>query len=210
MKKKVSIVNYGVGNIGSLVNIVSKSGAEPDVIDNPLFIKKSSNVILPGVGSFDNAMQKLKETGFRDALYEHVLINSKPILGVCVGMQLLTRGSEEGKFKGMGVIDADTFKFDINKLPIKFPIPHMGWNKVEFKKDSVFYDDSVKEQRFYFVHSYHVCCDNEDDIMTETEYGYNFASSFQKENIIGVQFHPEKSHSFGIKFFDNYIKYIAI
>ena len=86
----------------------------------------------------------------------------------------------------------------------------MGWNKVEFKKDSVFYDDSVKEQRFYFVHSYHVCCDNEDDIMTETEYGYNFASSFQKENIIGVQFHPEKSHSFGIKFFDNYIKHIAI
>ena len=209
-KKKISIVSYGVGNIGSLVNIISKSGADPIIAEKPSQLKGSKNIILPGVGAFDNAMKKLKDKGFYEALYDHAMTKQYPILGICIGMHLLTRGSEEGEINGMGIINAETIKFKENNLPEKHPIPHMGWNRVRFKENTIFYDKNLTGQRFYFVHSYYVVCDDDKDVMSNTEYGHTFASSFKRDNVIGVQFHPEKSHRFGIKFFNNYIEHVAI
>jgi len=204
---KIGVIDYGCGNIGSVVNIVRKSGGSIEVVDSPDLIPFFDALILPGVGSFDNAMCKIEEDGWKDQIYKHTITSNKILLGICLGMQLLTRGSEEGKKQGLGFIQANTVKFDIKDMHERQRVPHMGWNTVDSKKDNVFFGAGNSEKRFYFVHSYHVVCDRFEDVLTTTDYGYSFASSFKHENIIGVQFHPEKSHSFGVDFFRHFIEY---
>lgn len=196
----ICIIDYEVGNIGSIKNMIKKTGYECIVSREHEIIKNADKLLLPGVGSFDFAMRKLEEFDLIDILNTEVLIKKKPILGICLGMQLMTKGSDEGEKKGLAWIDAYTNLFQVDKLKI----PHMGWNLVNIEKKHFLSDDLFDENRFYFVHSYHVQCNNKEDILFSTEYGLNFVSGFAKDNIYGVQFHPEKSHKFGKKLFENF------
>lgn len=202
----VSIVDCGIGNVSSLTNIIQKVGGDVQIISSPEKIKDAESLILPGVGAFDHAMKILKSDGWIEPLYQHAIIDKKPILGVCLGMHIMTRNSQEGLSDGLGFIEADTVRFSLDSMVEKRTIPHMGWNTINAQKKNVFFGLDEPESRFYFVHSYHVVCDNQCDILTTTNYGYKFTSSFQRDNIIGVQFHPEKSHKFGYKFFKQFIE----
>ena len=196
----ICIIDYEVGNIGSIKNMIKKIGYECIVSREHEIIKNADKLLLPGVGSFDFAMRKLEEFDLIDILNTEVLIKKKPILGICLGMQLMTKGSDEGEKKGLAWIDAYTNLFQVDKLKI----PHMGWNLVNIAKKHFLSDDLFDENRFYFVHSYHVQCENKEDVLFSTEYGLKFVSGFAKDNIYGVQFHPEKSHKFGKKLFENF------
>lgn len=200
----IVIVNYGLGNLGSIKNMLKKVGFESVISSNPEEIRKASKLILPGVGAFDSGMKNLNELRIIPVLEEKIFAKKTSILGICLGMQLFTKKSEEGKMAGLGWIDAETVRFQFYEEKGKLKIPHMGWNTIKVKKKSTLYRDPFSEMRFYFVHSYHVVCQKGDDILTETHYGYDFTSSFQKENIMGVQFHPEKSHKFGMKLLRNF------
>lgn len=202
---RVAIVDYGMGNVGSIKNMLRKVGANPVIASQPEDIAQVTKIVLPGVGAFDQGMRKLATSGFRDALEQAVMERHVPILGICLGMQLFTRGSEEGELPGLGWIDATTVHFKRELLDKRHRIPHMGWNTVVAIKDSCFFDGMQGEQRFYFLHAYHVVCNDRNDVLTETEYGYSFVSSFVHDNIIGAQFHPEKSHRFGMEFFRRFV-----
>ena len=201
---KIKIINYGAGNLKSIANIISKVGGVSEILDSPDKIHSADAIILPGVGSFDYAIENLDKKGWRQPLYNYVMNDRKPILGLCLGMQVMTRSSEEGTAKGFGFIQADTVKFSYNSIASK-KIPHMGWNNIKIEKKNRLFDAYQINSRFYFCHSYHVVCDNTSDVLTTSNYGYNFVSSFQKKNIFGVQFHPEKSHKYGYLFFKNII-----
>jgi glutamine amidotransferase len=200
----ITIVDYGLGNLGSILNLLKKIGAPAKLSTSKLDIEKADKLILPGVGSFDNGMNQLRERGFIDVLNWKALEEKVPTLGICLGMQLLSNSSEEGSEKGLGWIDADTikFKFDTDNAHLK--VPHMGWNLVKEAKKSVLNQDMYEEPRFYFVHSYHVKCKNPQDELFRTSYGFEFTSAVEKGNIMGVQFHPEKSHKFGMQLLSNF------
>ena len=198
----IVIVDYGMGNISSISNIIRKIGQKALVSSKELDIKRATKLILPGVGSFDNGMQKLKELGLINILNEKVVVEKIPILGICLGMHLMTEESQEGVSKGLGWVEAKTLKFTHKDLKI----PHMGWNTVQKNKKSKLLEDFEEDPRFYFVHSYYVSSKNQRDILTTTSYGHSFVSSFEFNNILGVQFHPEKSHKFGMKIFKNFIE----
>ncbi len=201
---KITIVDYGMGNLGSIVNMLKKIGIDSMIASKPRIIEEAKRIILPGVGSFDFGMQKLKSLGIVDALNEMVIERHTPVLGVCLGLQLMTRGSEEGNLPGLGWIDGKTvhFRFTDNKSKLK--IPHMGWNTVEIRRPGQLFKEKMGEMRFYFIHSFHVMCADDSDIAAETNYGYYFTSAIQKGNIMGVQFHPEKSHKFGMAILRNF------
>jgi glutamine amidotransferase len=203
----IVIVNYGLGNLESIKNMLKKVGFESVISSNPEEIRKASKLILPGVGAFDNGMKNLHDLRIIPVLEEKVFEKRTPILGICLGMQLFTKKSEEGIMAGLGWINAETVRFQFQKEKETLKIPHMGWNTIKCKKESTLFQDPFPEMRFYFVHSYHAVCQKGDDILTETHYGYDFTSSFQKENIIGVQFHPEKSHKFGMKLLRNFVEF---
>jgi len=201
----ITIIDYGMGNLGSILNMFKKIGYEAEITSDLEKIKNSEKIVLPGVGSFDNGMANLNKLNLINILNTLVLEKHIPILGICLGMQLITNSSEEGKLKGLGWVDANTLKFKFSKNNIK--IPHMGWNNINIKKiNPLLKNLNDSETRFYFVHSYYVKCNQKNDILTTTEYGFDFASSIQKDNIYGVQFHPEKSHKFGMKLFENFAK----
>lgn len=195
----IVIVDYKMGNLGSILNALKKVGVQSVISSDISDIQKADKLILPGVGAFDNGMKNIKELGLIPVLNQKVLEQKTPILGICLGMQLFTKESEEGCLKGLGWIDARTKKFKFDQPLEYLKIPHMGWNTVRIKKDSYTFRNMYEEPRFYFVHSYHVVCKNEADILTTTQYGFEFISSFHKDNIVGMQFHPEKSHKFGLK-----------
>jgi imidazole glycerol-phosphate synthase subunit HisH len=202
----IVVVDAGLGNIGSVLNMLRKFGSVFMSSDDPSVIEKAGKLILPGVGSFDTGMSNLKSKGLIDILNEKVLEQGTPILGICLGMQLLTRKSEEGILQGLGWIDADTVKFKLDEYNLK--VPHMGWNVVyENKKDKLL-ENFHEESRFYFVHSYYATCDRAEDILLKTRYGFEFASAVNKKNIYGVQFHPEKSHKFGLQLLKNFVELI--
>lgn len=201
----IVIVDYGMGNLGSVKNMLKKVGADFKLSSSADDIKNASKLILPGVGSFDKGIQNLKEYGYFDLIKEKVIEQNTPILGICLGMQLLGKSSEEGLENGFCFVDAIAKKFSFEE-GTKLKVPHMGWNVVNIKKENNLYQGIEGEQRFYFVHSFAVKCNDNKDILTSTNYGYKFVSSFQKNNIIGVQFHPEKSHKFGINFFKNFVE----
>jgi glutamine amidotransferase len=196
----VSIIDYGVGNLGSLVNIHKRSGLDVEIANSISHIERSTHLILPGVGSFDAAIKKLDESGLREALERAVMERKTPVLGICLGMQMMTEGSEEGSLQGLGWIKGSAQRF---KLSAKLKVPHVGWNTVSSVRQNGLFDKGLP-QRYYFVHSFFVSCNEQNDIIGQTDYGINFTSAYHRENIYGVQFHPEKSHNFGKQLLSNF------
>lgn len=198
----IVIVDYGMGNLGSILNIVKKVGGEAMVSSDPKVIAKAEKLILPGVGAFDQGMLNLERRGLIEVLNKKVLKENTPILGICLGLQLFTKKSEEGKSRGLGWVDAETVRFKTEGLKI----PHMGWDYIKVKKDSPLTKELPENPRFYFVHSYHLVCKDKKDVLATTEYGYEFVSAIQHNNIFGTQFHPEKSHKFGMVVMKNFVE----
>jgi len=203
----ITIVDYGMGNLGSVKNMLKKIGETSIISSEKEDIENATKLLLPGVGSFDNAIKNLQELDLIEIIRKKVLLDKTPIMGICLGMQLLTKGSEEGKLEGFGFIDAYAKKFDFSSIKNSLSVPHMGWNKINLVKESHLYkDNDDKNRRFYFVHSYAVICKDKNDILSTTDYGYTFVSSFERDNIIGCQFHPEKSHKYGMKLFKKFVE----
>jgi len=200
----IVIIDYKMGNIGSVLNMLKRIGAEAVISSDPREIEGADKLILPGVGAFDTGMKHLAESNLTNLLNEKVLERKTPTLGICLGMQLLTKRSEEGVLPGLGWIDGETvrFRFDADQSNLK--IPHMGWNTVKIKTTDSLFKDLEDEARFYFVHSYRVVCHSDEDVLAVTHHGDDFVSAVQHENIMGTQFHPEKSHKFGMTLLRNF------
>jgi imidazole glycerol-phosphate synthase subunit HisH len=201
----ITIVDYGMGNLGSIFNMFKKIGFASKISSDIEEIKAASKIVLPGVGAFDNAMKKINDSGFKEILTQKALVEKVPFLGICLGMQLLTDSSEEGSLPGLGFVPAKTIRFNsIGENNLK--IPHMGWNPVTESNSSSLTENMLEETRFYFVHSYYVKVKDEKNSILKTTYGIDFDSAIQKDNIFGVQFHPEKSHKFGMNLLKNFAK----
>lgn len=199
----ITIVNYGMGNLGSVQNMLKRIDVRSQITADPEVINKAEKILLPGVGAFDAAISRIDELGLREVLVNKATKDKTPFLGICLGMQLLTRGSEEGVLKGLNLVPADTKRFPVRP---GLKVPHMGWNFVKQVTPSQLtegFDDSF---RFYFVHSYRVICDSESNCILKTSYGDDFHSAIQNDNVFGTQFHPEKSHKFGFKVLSNFSK----
>lgn len=198
----IHIIDYGAGNLGSIVNMINFIGGESIITNDPTEIENAEKLILPGVGHIDHGMKKLIKSNFIPILNDKVLNKNTPILGICLGAQMMCKKSEEGDFPGLGWFNADVKKFDSN-LDIR--IPHMGWNYVKAKKNTTLSKVNDEEQRFYFVHSYYMNAHDQEDVLFETNYGTNFASGLNKNNIYACQFHPEKSHKYGISLMKKFL-----
>jgi glutamine amidotransferase len=205
MAKEVLIIDYGMGNLFSIRKVIERLGFSCKVSDSSQDILKASRLILPGVGHFGKAMQNLQETNLVDSLNESVLVKKTPVLGICLGMQLMASHSEEGDVNGLNWFDARVEKFQIKDTSL-YKVPHMGWNTITHEQPgSVILRNLNIDDEFYFVHSYHIVANNPADILTKTSYEYLFVSSFEKDNIAGVQFHPEKSHRAGEQLIKNFL-----
>lgn len=202
----ITIVDYGVGNIQAFGNIYKELGVQCSVAKNQFDLQKATKLILPGVGHFDFAMKKLKDSGMIPTLNELVQIQKIPVLGVCVGMQMMAKRSDEGVLPGLGWFDAEVKKIDTTSLQQKTLLPHMGWNSVKQVKKNIFFDQIENSEEFYFLHSFCMKCNNIDNVVATANYGEEFAAIVQKEQIIGIQCHPEKSHQVGIYFLHNFAK----
>lgn len=200
----IGLINYGSGNIYAIANIYKMLDIPFKMIDDPKELKTADKLILPGVGAFDETMNLLLSKGLKAELDELVLVQKKPIIGVCVGMQILSEGSEEGEVSGFGWVKGQVKKIDESKLTSKPYLPHLGWNSIKLQKEHPLFENIDCEQGFYFLHTYYFETQLEDNILTTSEYGKTFASAVINDNIMGVQFHPEKSHSNGIQLFKNY------
>lgn len=200
----IAVIDYGLGNTGSIKNMLKKVGY-PDVVitHNPEEIEKADKLVLPGVGAFDYGMQMIHEFSLLPVLNKEVLEKKKPVLGICLGMQLLTKGSEEGQLPGLGWIDAYTYKFVFANKELK--VPHIGWEYITPVKQHSLVDNLPSPSKYYFVHSYYVKCKDKADELLTCNYGIDFTCSVQHDNIMGVQFHPEKSHKYGMQLFKNFI-----
>ncbi|MCC6287118.1 MAG: imidazole glycerol phosphate synthase subunit HisH [Chitinophagaceae bacterium] len=203
----ITIIDYGIGNLTSIQNMLKKIGVESVISTQREVVAGADKLILPGVGSFDYGMQQLHQAGFVEVLNERVLSKRVPILGLCLGVQLLTAKSEEGVESGLGWIKGKTIAFDKSKLSSNEKIPHMGWSEIKGFERSTLFTGMYDEPRFYFVHSYHLQLENTEDTLAITNYGYDFSVGIERGNILGVQFHPEKSHKFGMKLLENFAKY---
>lgn len=199
----IAIIDYGVGNVASIKNMLKKNGHDAFLTNNHDELRNATKLILPGIGAFDSCAQNLDVFYLRDILNELVLENQKPILGICVGMQLLAARSEEGHLDGLGWIPGAMVKrFSFADSILK--IPHMGWNTIAPQNNNPLFANLPDDARFYFAHSYHVHCPDNQHVAAFTHYGYDYASAVSKDNIFGVQFHPEKSHRFGMKILSNF------
>lgn len=196
----IGIVDYGMGNLGSIVNMFRKVGANARVSDDPDVLAGVAGLVLPGVGSFDHGMRNLDERGLLELLHARALRERVPVLGLCLGMQLMTQRSEEGSLPGLGWIEGETVRFDLRRQP-RLSTVHMGWNTLETQRPHALLDGLPPQPRFYFVHSYHVACRHQRNVLATTTYAYPFASAIVEHNIVGLQFHPEKSHRFGMEIF---------
>lgn len=200
----ITVVDYGVGNLASVMNMLKKAGADARLSSDPAEVASADKIILPGVGAFDAAVKQIRARGLWDALDRAATERAVPLLGICLGMQLLTRSSEEGFEAGFGWIPAETVRFDLSAVNGELRIPHMGWNVVHPRRDSPLLPAEDGEIRFYFANGYHVACDDPEDVIAVTNYGYEFASVVGHDNILGAQFHPEKSHRFGLAMLRNF------
>lgn len=199
----IVIVDYSVGNLASVYNMFKKIGVNDVKITSKTDeIQQAKKIILPGVGAFDTGMKNLESSGLIPTLNQKVLEEKTPVLGICLGMQLLTKQSEEGERKGLGWIDAETVKFNFDSS-LNLKIPHMGWNYIKVKKSNPLIELNSKH-RFYFVHSYYVKCLDESQILATCQYGIDFTCMVNKDNIYGAQFHPEKSLKFGMNLLQNF------
>lgn len=193
----IVIVDYGMGNLGSIASMLRKCDAEACISASPDVIADASKLILPGVGAFDSGMKALRERGLEQVLTKKAFSDRVPILGICLGMQLMARRSEEGQETGLGWFDAECVRFRFSQTAESRKVPHMGWNDVVGADDLGLGGDEIP--RFYFVHSFHIQCQNASNVIGRSTYGYEFASVIRNENIMGVQFHPEKSHRYGMR-----------
>lgn len=199
----ITIVDYGVGNLSSILNMLRRIGATSNISGNPDDISAAEKLILPGVGHFNTCISRFNSSGLRDIIEKRVFIDGTPILGICVGAQMMTRRSEEGFETGLCWVNADTVKFDFtNSNNLK--VPNMGWNEVKILKDSPIFGGMYDSPRFYFAHSFHFHFDDLESVVATSEYGYEFPVAFQKQNIFGTQFHPEKSHKYGLKLLEKF------
>lgn len=197
----ISVVDYGMGNVGSVLNMLKRIGVAAHRATTPDDLGSATKIILPGVGAFDAATAQLDRTGLREVIVHKAQIERIPILGICLGMQLLSRSSEEGASSGLGLIPAET-----KRLPVVegVKIPHMGWNTVRLSERSKLTAGLGDDTRFYFVHSYHVACDRPEHVLMECVHGIRFTAAVHNENVFGAQFHPEKSHRFGRVLLENF------
>ncbi|MFN0097629.1 MAG: imidazole glycerol phosphate synthase subunit HisH [Gemmatimonadaceae bacterium] len=200
---RVGVIDYGMGNIGSICKMLRLVGAEPIVSADPAQLQHADKLVLPGVGHFDRAMSNLAAAGLIAGLHELVVGRGTPILGICLGMQLMCEGSEEGSQPGLAFVQAHVRRFVPTDSRLK--VPHMGWAALDVARPSTLLAGVETDSRFYFVHSYYVDCTDANDVLARTTYGAPFVSAFARGNIFGVQFHPEKSHRFGIQLFRNFV-----
>lgn len=198
----ITIIDYGMGNIRSVQKVFQRLNIQVQITSNHKEILSADKLLLPGVGHFANGMKKLEETGLKEILDQQVLIKKVPIMGICLGMQLMTKNSAEGNVEGLGWVDAQTSRFNFENQNLK--IPHMGWNQINVKKNTPMSNSIKGDDLFYFVHSYFVSCNQEKDVLFLSNYGNPFVSGFEKDNIVGVQFHPEKSHRSGMRLIQNF------
>lgn len=202
----IAIIDYDCGNIASISNMFKKIGVSNVALTRSVRdVEKASKIILPGVGSYDSGMGNLKKYGLIDVLNHKVLEEKVPTLGICLGMQLMAKGSEEGQLPGLGWFDAQVVRFRFPESQLNLKIPHMGWNYISVKKSNALLEQNTRT-RFYFVHSYYIKCQNPEDILFECNYGFQFTCGVARGNIYGAQFHPEKSHKFGMQLLLNFSK----
>ena len=201
----IAVIDYGMGNIASILNMFKRIGNRDVMLTkDPAQIQSADKIILPGVGAYDNGMKNLEASGLIPLLNRRVLDDKIPVLGICLGMQLLMESSEEGVEKGLGWVEGNVKKFVFNE-PSDLKVPHMGWNYIKPLRESALLNNDIK-MKFYFVHSYHVKCNNRDHVLATCDYGFEFDAVIQKNNIYGAQFHPEKSHKFGMDLFERFSK----
>ncbi len=199
----IVIIDYGIGNLASVLNMFKKIGVKEVCISNDEnIISKADKLLLPGVGAFDAGMNNLEESKLIPLLNQKALVEKVPVLGICLGMQLLTQRSDEGIKKGLAWIDAETVKFNLDPA-LKLKVPHMGWNYITVKRSNPLLDAESKN-RFYFVHSYFVKCFDESQSLATSHFGKDFTCMVNKDNVFGAQFHPEKSLKFGMKLLENF------
>lgn len=197
----VTVIDYGIGNVGSILNMYRKLGIPANVATSPEQLQRASRLILPGIGAFDACVDALTKSGLREPLLEFAA-SARPLLGICVGMQMLTDGSEEGGLSGLGLVPGFTRRFDSAG---GLRVPHMGWNDVAWTRpEHALARDLERGTRFYFVHSYWVSCRESVDCIGTSTYGFDFACAISRGNVSGVQFHPEKSHRFGLQLLKNF------
>jgi imidazole glycerol-phosphate synthase subunit HisH len=202
----IAVIDYGMGNVGSVLNMLKRAGGGKGAIasSEPSVLAAADKLILPGVGAFDNGMRSLFEMRLIDVLNEKVLGEKTPILGICLGAQLLTRRSDEGLLTGLSWIDGETVRFCIPPDNKTLKIPHMGWSEIAIKRNNSLLCEFEVQPRFYFVHSYYLKCNNPENVIATCDHGIEFAAAINKDNIWGTQFHPEKSHKFGLKVMKNF------
>jgi glutamine amidotransferase len=201
----IVIVDHGMGNLGSVQNMLRKIGADAVRSADPDTIARADKIVLAGIGAFDGAAERLAQLGLVDVLNDVVLDRQIPTLGVCLGMQLMGRSSEEGSRSGLGWLDADVRRFSFPEER-RLPVPHMGWQEIRLTRPSPLLDDDGGALRFYFSHAYHLVCDDPADVVATATYGYEFAAAVQRRNILGTQFHPEKSHVFGLDVYRRFVR----
>ena len=201
----IDVLDSGLGNCGSVKRMIEHVGGTARIIRRADEVLKSEKIVIPGVGHFDHGMNSLREHGLIEALKQRIVVENRTVLGICLGMQMLCERSEEGKAEGLNFVRGTVQKFRFPE-EVKLKIPHMGWNVVNPVKGSRLFSDSEDELRFYFVHSYHVVPSNSGILSSYTDYGMDFCSSFESGNIFGVQFHPEKSHRFGMELMRRFLQ----
>jgi glutamine amidotransferase len=202
---RIGIPNIACGNFASVLNIVARVGGSATILQKPEQVAECDKMILPGVGAFDHGMKSLHDGLWTDALHDFVLQRKRPILGICLGMQLMCRGSEEGVLPGLGWIDAHVRRF---QLPAGSPlkVPHMGWNTITVRRQNTLLSPERGEQRFYFVHSFHAVCADAQDVIATAWHGSDVTAAFERQNVMGAQFHPEKSHRFGLALMKRFVE----
>ena len=202
----ITIIDYGVGNINAFVNVYKRVNVPTKIAKTAADLKDAQKIILPGVGHFDHAMSELIKSGMREKLDELVMVKKVPVIGICVGMQMMGNSSDEGNLEGLKWIDASIKKFDETKIQQVTRLPHMGWNDVQPVISNPLFEGLEKEALFYFLHSYYFECNNTADILATSEYGGEFTCAAHHENVYGIQFHPEKSHHYGETLLHNFAK----
>ena len=202
----IGIIDYGMGNILSVKNALESLGAEVKICQNPKEIEKTEKLVLPGVGSFGDCIKNLTQKDFVNALQKSVIIKKKQILGICLGMQVMAKKSYEGgDFDGLGWFDAEVEKIKPSDSSLR--IPHVGWNNLKYSKETFIFKNLPESFDTYFVHSYYMNCKNKEEVVATFEYGGNFTAAIQKDNIVAMQFHPEKSQDYGMTILDNFLRW---